>query len=215
MKEEYNIAVKKGFSENDLEDVKIIDEIKKGNSEAFGKIYDKYYDIILTQMTYLCNGNREQAKDLTSEVMIKVNEILEKYSIENGSGKFGGWINKIAKNYFIDKTRKSKDKFSKNLFRLDKAINTKEGSISFQIEDKDMNIEEVLIHTEKEKETINKLMSAISQLDEIEQKLIYLRVINGLNYKEISKEIEKNENFCRVKIKRAIDKLKKIMTNEK
>lgn len=211
MKEEYDIAIKKGFSKKDLEDIKTIEEIKKGNSNAFGKIYDKYYDEILIKMTYLYNGNVEKAKDLTSEVMMKVSEVLEKYSVKGGSGKFGGWINKISKNYFIDKTRKAKDRFSKNLFRIDKAIDTKEGSISFELKDIDMNIEETLIYEQKEKEKIDNLLSALSQLDEVEQKLIDLRYYNGLNYKEISKKTGKTENFCRVKMKRALDKMKKII----
>ena len=36
-----------------LEDIKTIEEIKKGNSNAFGKIYDKYYDEILLKKTKL------------------------------------------------------------------------------------------------------------------------------------------------------------------
>ena len=53
MKNEYNIATKKGFEEKDLEDILIISEIKKGDTKAFGKIYDKYYNEILIKMTYL------------------------------------------------------------------------------------------------------------------------------------------------------------------
>ena len=35
MKNEYNIATKKGFEEKDLEDILIISEIKKGDTKAF------------------------------------------------------------------------------------------------------------------------------------------------------------------------------------
>ena len=70
MKNEYNIATKKGFEEKDLEDILIISEIKKGDTKAFGKIYDKYYNEILIKMTYLYNGNVEKAKDLTCYINI-------------------------------------------------------------------------------------------------------------------------------------------------
>ena len=69
---EYNIAVGKGFEKKDLEDVLIVEEIKAGNSNSFGKIYSKYYKYILKKMTFLCNGDVELAEDLTSKVFEKV-----------------------------------------------------------------------------------------------------------------------------------------------
>lgn len=210
MKDEYKIASKKGFSEKDLEDIIIISKIKKGDSKEFGKIYDKYYNEILTKMTYLYNGNVEKAKDLTSEVMIKVSEILDKYSVENGSGKFGGWINKIAKNTFIDKTRTSKNKFSKNLIHIDKELNLNNGGdVEIQLKDNKNNIEQNIIDSETKKENNQNLKKAINKLDTIEKTLINLRYYEGLNYKDISKKTNKTENFCRVKIKRALEKMKK------
>ena len=211
MKNEYNIATKKGFEEKDLEDILIISEIKKGDTKAFGKIYDKYYNEILIKMTYLYNGNVEKAKDLTSEVMIKVNEVLHKYSVENGSGKFGGWINKIAKNTFIDKPRTTKNKFSKKLIHIDKDFDLGENSVHIQIKDYRDNPEENIINKETKKENNQSLKLAIDKLDEIEKTLINLRYYSGLSYKEISKKTGETENFCRVKMKRTLEKMKKII----
>ncbi len=210
MKDEYEIASKKGFSEKDLEDIITISKIKNGNTKEFGKIYDKYYNEILTKMTYLYNGNVEKAKDLTSEVMIKASEVIDKYSVENGSGKFGGWINKIAKNTFIDKTRTLKNKFSKNLIHIDKELNTNEAkNVKIELKDNENNIEQNIIDSEIKKENNQLLKKSISKLDTIEKTLINLRYYEGLNYKDISKKTNKTENFCRVKIKRALEKMKK------
>ena len=113
MKTEYEIASKKGFSKQDLEDVKNVDKFKSGDDSAYGIIYNKYYRVVLFELTKLYNGNSQKAEDLASDVMIKIMNTIGKYSVENGSGLLGGWIKKIARNTFIDKTRTSKYKGSK------------------------------------------------------------------------------------------------------
>ena len=65
------------------------------------------------------NGNIQKAEDLTSEVMLKVMNTIGKYSVENGSGYFRGWIKKVARNTFIDNTRTSKHKFNKKVVSID------------------------------------------------------------------------------------------------
>jgi RNA polymerase sigma-70 factor (ECF subfamily) len=206
---EYDIAIKKGFSKSDLDDVLVIEKIKAGNSNAFGKIYDKYYNYILRKMTFLCNGDVEKAEDLTSEVMIKASKVIGKYSVEGGSGKFVSWINRVAKNTFIDKTRSVKSKFIENLISIDKKIDLGESEVvGIQVKDDVLNVEERIIKQENDVSINDKLKKAISELSEIEQKIIDLRIFCGLEFNEIAEEIGKSQNYCLVKFHRTKEKLK-------
>jgi RNA polymerase sigma-70 factor (ECF subfamily) len=209
MNKEIEIAKQKGFTEKDLDDIMIISKIKSGDNQAFGMLYQKYYDEILTKMTYLFNGDVEKAKDLTSDVMMKVNEVIHKYSVESGSGKFGGWINKLAKNTFIDSKRNLKTKFEKNLLSIDNNFKQEEQKSNLVIKDYLGNPEQQIINKETNSQNNTILKEALKELDEIEIELIDLRYTEGLSYREISKKTKKTENFCRVKIKRALTKLKK------
>lgn len=213
MNKEIEIAKQKGFTEKDLDDIMIISKIKSGDNQAFGMLYQKYYDEILTKMTYLFNGDVEKAKDLTSDVMMKVNEVIHKYSVESGSGKFGGWINKLAKNTFIDSKRNLKTKFEKNLLSIDNNFKQEEQKSNLVIKDYLGNPEQQIINKETNSQNNTILKEALKELDEIEIELIDLRYTEGLSYREISKKTKKTENFCRVKIKRALNKLKKIINS--
>ena len=84
-----------------------------------------------------------------------------------------------------------------------------ENSVHIQIKDYRDNPEENIINKETKKENNQSLKLAIDKLDEIEKTLINLRYYSGLSYKEISKKTGDTENFCRVKMKRTLEKMKK------
>jgi RNA polymerase sigma-70 factor (ECF subfamily) len=212
MGKEFELAVKKGFSENDLEDILIVEDIKAGKNEAFGKIYDKYYDTILKNLTFLFNGDVNKAEDLTSEVMLKVAKVIGKYSVEGGSGKFGGWINKVAKNAFLDHKRNSKVKFNNSIKSIDETSDLGDNKITLiQVKETNLNIEEQLIKLENDSENYEKLSEALKSLSDIERKIVDLRYFAGLSFKEIGEELGKTENYCLVKMTRAKEKLKNLL----
>ena len=68
MKTEYQIATNKGFSKGALEDVLNVEKFKSGEKKAYGLIYNKYYKVVLFELTRLYNGDTQKAEDLTSEV---------------------------------------------------------------------------------------------------------------------------------------------------
>ena len=210
MKTELEIATKKGFSKQDLEDVLNVEKVKEGDMSAYGLLYDKYYKVVLFQLTKLYNGDVEKAKDLTSEVMIKVMDTVTKYSVEKGSGNFGGWIKKVARNTFVDRTRSKKYKFSKSVDSINKTTNIGNDEVALiQIVEPNLNAEENLISKELKKEINSKLKNSISNLNKEEQRILHLRIDCDLSFEEISKEINKTKNYCLVKFHRIKNKIKK------
>tara|TARA_Y100000389_G_C17466570_1_gene526208 strand:+ start:931 stop:1569 length:639 start_codon:yes stop_codon:yes gene_type:complete len=210
MKTELEIATKKGFSKQDLEDISNVEKFKQGDMSAYGSLYNKYYKIVLFELTKKYSGDVEKAKDLTSEVMIKIMETITRYSVEKGSGSFGGWIKKVARNTFIDKTRSKKYKFSRNVDSINKTTNIGGEEVNLiQIVEPNLNAEESLITNELQTEINSKLKNSISNLNKEEQRILHLRIDCDLSFEEISKEMNKTKNYCLVKFHRIKNKIKK------
>lgn len=193
---------KKEFEKEELKDILLVDEFKNGNSEAFGEIYNKYFKKVVRQLKILLKGDVEKAEDLASDVFLKVMKNIDKYKHE----KLSSWIHTMARNVFLDSLRLVKEKENKKTISIDAQIEFNNGSKSlFQLSDNTSEIEE------DEKERNSKLLKALKSLKESDLKLIDLRFYQGLNYKEISVEVGKTENHCRVTIDRIKSKLKKII----
>ena len=82
---------------------KTIVEILNGNIQAQIELYNTYRKKI---KLFLINkyGSRNDHADDISEILMKIFENLKKYDISKSS--FDTWVNMIAKNYMIDKSRK-------------------------------------------------------------------------------------------------------------
>jgi len=210
MDTEYEIALKKGFEKKDLEDISFIQNIRFGNKKDTTKLYNKYYNKVFYKTLEFSNGNIEMAKDMTSEIFIKIFQTLEKYNVSNGSGKFGGWINMVTKNYMIDKTRKKSFRERKNTLSIDKQFDSESGGYNpLQLKEADLNIEQELISKEKDSEKMQNLKCVLKTLNDEELKIINLRFYSNLSFDEIANEIGKTRNYCIVKFHRIKDKLKK------
>lgn len=184
------------------EDFLLVDEFKNGNSEAFGEIYNRYFKKVVRQLKILLNGDIEKAEDLASDVFLKVMKNIDKYKHE----KLSSWIHTMARNVFLDSLRLNKEKENRKTLSIDAQLEFHNGSKSLlQLSDSSFEIEE------NEKEINSKLLKALKSLKESDLKLIDLRFYQGLNYKEISDEVGKSENHCRVSIDRIKSKLKKII----
>lgn len=195
-------AIEKGFTGEDLKDVVMLDNILKGDMKAFGELYSKYYKIVFKKLLMMF-GDTEKAKDLTSEVIIKARENVDKFNIESGSGKVDGWIKTIAHNAFLDVKRK--EKASGSFLFLDK-----EDSF-FELTEKDKNIEQALIESESLKMKSLKLQNALIKLKGIQQKVVFLRFYKKLSYDEMSEILNVDSGKLRIIWHRAKEKLEKIM----
>ena len=199
---------KKSFDDENLKDILLVDEFKNGNSEAFGKIYNKYFKKVVRQLKVLLNGDVEKAEDLASDVFLKVMKNIEKYNCEVDNNKFSSWLHTMARNKFLDSLRLVKEKENKQTISIDTQLEFHNGSkSSFQLMDNDFFNESEEIETEKN----SKILNALKQLKESDRVLINLRFFQGMNYKEISIEVGKDENHCRVSIDRIKRKLKKLL----
>lgn len=205
MNKEINIAKSKNFAKDDLSDVVAV------VNKDFDVIYKKYQPMIMRKMMYYCNYNTEMAEDLTSVTMVKVIENCNKYGAKGG--KFKSWVYRIAHNVYVDRLREIDKKPINNSFSIDSLfrndnVKGNDKNSKIQIADENLNAYEEMAM----EQSYSKLKKAISKLSEIEQKLIELRYFEGMRWDVIGKKVGKSENYCKTKMFRVKDKLKKLLS---
>ena len=172
-------------------DEEIVELVKKGNTEAFGEIVEKYQGPILGYIRKMINQTTEEAEDLTQEVLISAYENINGF--ERGR-KFSSWIYRIAHNKAIDYFKKRKVKTS-------------------QIEDMEellMENKQLIEDLEIQKEEIKKLRMAVEKLELNFREIIVLNYFEEKSYEEISDILKIPVNNVGVLLYRARKLLKKI-----
>ena len=88
---------------------RLVAEAKRGDPDAFGRIFDAYsvpiYRFIASRV-----DRPSDAEDLTQLVFVKALEALPRY--EARGIPFGGWLFRLARNAIIDQVRTRKDSVS-------------------------------------------------------------------------------------------------------
>jgi RNA polymerase sigma factor (sigma-70 family) len=137
------------------------------NNEWLGILLQRYTMLLLgVSMKYL--KNEEEAKDAVQQVFLKAINELHKYKVEY----FKSWIYMIAKNHCLMQLR-DKGRFSAEI--NEKTITTPAEPENNQV------------HIEKDK-TLDKLATALQQLNKEQQLCVTLFYLEKKSYQEISEQ---------------------------
>jgi len=85
---------------------RLVEEARRGDSEAFGRIFDEYAAPIHRFIASRVRSPTD-AEDLTQLVFVKALEALPRY--EARGIPFGGWLFRLARNAVIDQVRTRRD----------------------------------------------------------------------------------------------------------
>lgn len=154
------------------------------------KIYRDYYDIVFKYILCLTH-DKDLSEDIVQETFVKMIKNIDKFE---GKSKLSSWLCEIAKNLWIDYLRKNKRKVDLN----------EEHTLNIE---SSQNIENEYI----EKENENAVLEKIKTLDELSQKVMFLRIKGEMSFKEIGDVLGKSENWARVTFYRAKQKVKEEM----
>jgi RNA polymerase sigma-70 factor (ECF subfamily) len=88
---------------------RLVAEAQRGNTDAFGRIFDEFAGPIYRFIASRVNSPSD-AEDLTQLVFVKALEALPRY--EARGIPFGGWLFKLARNAIIDQIRTRRDHLS-------------------------------------------------------------------------------------------------------
>ncbi|WP_317368075.1 sigma-70 family RNA polymerase sigma factor [uncultured Tyzzerella sp.] len=181
-------------------DIEIVEEILKGNLDAFSQIVDKYEKMIYN-LAYRIFNNTSDAEDMTQEIFIKIYKNI--YKCE-GKQSIKTWVYTIAYNTCIDEVRKRK---GKNNISLDIEIEGEENSFSLDVPSDEPTPESALL----QKEGFLEIEQAINSLNEINKSLVFLRDIKGFSYNEISEIMGINIGTVKSRLNRARNTLKNML----
>lgn len=82
----------------------LIKKMYRGDDDAFDRFIGKYYEDILRYCVYHCNGDPEDAKDLTQNTFLR---FFEEFPTYEHRGKAKNFLYTIARNLCIDHKRRS------------------------------------------------------------------------------------------------------------
>lgn len=173
----------------------LVDNAKSADAEAFGHLYDLYYDKVFGYAYYRV-GNRFEAEDITEQVFLKALENISRFEWQGSS--FLPWLLKIASNLVADHFRARKHK----MVEL-------EGEAK-GIRDEACQPEEFAIRESERKE----VMQAIQNLTEEQQQVITMRFMVDMTSDEVAKALNKKPGAVRALQHRAMQALSKILGEE-
>ena len=176
---------------NQLKEQHYIEQVLKGDSQAFGPLVQQYQNMVYgIGLNVLKDANK--AEDLAQEVFVKAYQSLHKFK---GDAKFSTWLYRIAYYAALDEHKKWKRRPQQSL------ENTAEGDLG-KIEQKD-NWEE-----DPKKRLIK---NAMQLLPADQQTIIQLFYFDELSLKEIGSSLKMSEGNVKVKLHRARKKLYKVL----
>jgi RNA polymerase sigma-70 factor, ECF subfamily len=173
---------------------KLVGEAVRGNSSAFGELYDHYQPMIYRFIAVKVS-RREEAEDITHQVFLSAWLNIRGY--QHRGHPFSSWLYQIARNQVIDHYRAKKN--DTPLDAIDPEYFVAPASAEFSVPMKlDMEV----------------VRRAMGKLKPDYQDVIILRFIEDLPLKETAVAMKKTEGAVKLMQHRAIKELKKIIGGE-
>lgn len=177
-------------------DQRLVELALGGDSVAFNCLAGRYRDSIYKLYMQRMDGKAEDADDLVQETFIKVYLNLHSY---NDHYTFGQWVYTIARNTFIDITRRRRG----DVVSMD---NPDENVAGLTVQG-GPTPEETLI-TDQNRAEIDDIMKKVSPKY---QKLIELRFFKEYSYEEIVAELKMPLGTVKTRIHRAREQLARLI----
>jgi RNA polymerase sigma-70 factor (ECF subfamily) len=173
------------------EDAALAVRASKGESAAFGLLYDRHVTAIYRYVYYRVRDDAE-AEDLTSDVFMRALKAMPRYEPRQA---FLAWLYLIARNAVIDRARKGNRQVSF------------EDALEHPGVDKVIEPDaELLAHSDSAT-----LRDALSKLTPLQQEVVVLRFLEGYSTQEIASIVGKQEGTVRGIQFRAIGALRQLI----
>jgi RNA polymerase sigma-70 factor (ECF subfamily) len=172
-----------------FDDEQVIKQVKSGDADAFGLLYDQYSEVIF-RYVYSHLENRLDAEDLTEEIFLRAWRALPKYD-ERGL-PFSAFLFRIARNSLIDYYRQRKVVQSIDDIEVQSHEAGPEEVVDAQIANTD-------------------LRKKIAELREDYRNVIIFRFLSGLSPEETAQVMQRSVGAVRVLQHRALSALKDLM----
>lgn len=181
----------KPIHDNELKE--IIEGCVKKNSVCQKRVYDAYYQKMMSVSLRYSNGY-DNAMDILQDAFIKVFTNISKFQ---GNGSFEGWIRRIVVNTAIDFHRKTKSEAtyadSDYVERFDEA-------------DEEVDVEKDIYLLD-----VNDILKEVQNLSPAYKTVFNLYAFEGYSHKQIADELGINEGTSKSNYAKAKRNLKKAL----
>ena len=174
------------------DDRRLVSLAVEGDSQAFEYLFRRYSDSI-RRLFMSRTGNGDDADDLLQETFVKVYINIHRYSPDY---TFGQWIYTIARNTFIDFTRKRQEDLP-----LDERF-------AVPLESSAPTPEERVISIQQR----SQIDGYMEHMDDGYRRLIELRFFDELSYEEISQKLSMPLGTVKTRIHRARELLCRLIS---
>ena len=161
------------------EDAALARRAGSGEAEAFGVLYDRYVEQVYRYVFYRVR-NEAEAEDVTSDVFMRALRAIPKYEPRQA---FLAWLYRIARNAVIDRSRRQKARTQVSF----------EDALAHPMGDQTVDPNAGLLAGSDAKV----VRVAMSQLTPLQQEILVLRYVEGLDTKTISKIVGKRDGTIR------------------
>ncbi len=166
----------------------LVDRAIRRDADAFGELYDMYVVRVYRHIYYLV-GSVNEAEDLTAQTFLQAWEAIHRY--ENRGVPFISWLLRIAHNLAISHLRSRRE-----------SAQLHDGLVD---DDRHRDPERVA-ELQADEERVRR---AILRLGDEQRQVIILRIVEGLDYREVASIIGKSVAAVRVIQHRALCALRK------
>jgi len=165
-----------------------------GDAEAFGALYDRYVDAVYRYAYYRVR-NEAEAEDVTSDVFFKALRAMPRYRPRQ---PFLAWLYRIARNTLIDRLRRLRPQIP-----FEDALRHPGAD---RVVDPDAGLDQLSDSVE--------LRAAIARLTPLQQDVIILRYVEGMDTKSIGRILGRREGTVRGIEFRALGALRAVLPRE-
>lgn len=176
-----------------FDDQAYIDQIVKGDTQAFSMLVERYKDMVFTLSLKMIR-NREEAEEAAQDSFVKAFRSLHNFK---GGSKFSTWLYKVTYNSCLDRLKKIKR------VQPTVAIDEFTGSAVMELSDFVDRIEE------RERKQI--IQDCLNKLPGEDGLLLTLFYFEEQSVKEIAKIMGINENHVKIKLYRGRKKLASVL----
>ncbi|HNX89277.1 MAG TPA: sigma-70 family RNA polymerase sigma factor [Paludibacteraceae bacterium] len=170
---------------------------EEGNNEAFEVLLMRYKSKVYTYI-YLIVRNKELTEDIFQETFIKAISTIQQGRYTE-TGRFLGWINRIAHNLIIDHFRREKNE---NTFSAD--------GIEYDIINNTKLSEKSVEDTINNDQVLTDVVNLINYLPQTQQEVIRMRFFEDLSFKEIAERTEVSINTALGRMRYALLNMRRI-----
>jgi RNA polymerase sigma-70 factor (ECF subfamily) len=173
----------------------LVDLARRGDSEAFGQLYDFYHPQVF-RFVYYRVATSQLAEDLTSETFFRALRAISSFQWQGRD--FGAWLMTIARNLVVDHYKSARSR-----------LETSMPSVGDQ-EETAANPEEHVVRTL----TNELLRSKLAELPGEQQECLVLRFLNSYSIAETAKVLGKSDGAVKQLQLRAIRNLARLMPED-